>query len=108
MQSEFACHVGSNGKLFCRMCTVSNSTSTEEAPTASGPNADSAGPPPAEPSTDPSTNMSPGPAAAEESDLESGPESVTSVNSTGAAKTSKVESMQGMIDRVTRFVSVCS
>jgi len=97
MQSEFACHIGSKGKLFCRMCTVSSGMPAEQVPTTSG-SADDSDPPSTDPPPDPS---------AEESDPESIPESVASAGSTGATKSNKLESMQGMIDRVTRFVSVC-
>lgn len=100
MQSEFACHIGSKGKLFCRMCLVSNSASAENGPTVSDQTSDFTDPPA-------STDLSLDPPSPEESDLESSPESVASANSTTAVKKNKSESMQGMIDRVTRFVSVC-
>ena len=104
MQSEFACYIGSKGKLFCRACLVSNSVSTENAPAASDPADAPANFPPTDPPADPS-NLSLNPSV-EESDPESSPESIASMNSTAAAKANKLESMQGMIDRVTRFVSV--
>ena len=104
MQSEFACHIGSKGNLFCRMCLVSNAMSTEMAPTTSGPANNSTNPPP-DPPTGSSASLNP--PSTEESDPESIPKSVASANSAAAAKKNKLESMQGMIDRVTHFVSVC-
>lgn len=103
MQSEFACHIGSKGNLFCRMCMVSNSTSMGGTSTPSGPPDD----PLDDTDTDPLTGQSSILPPAEESDPESGSESIASANSATAVKSAKLESMQGMIDRITQFFLVC-
>ena len=86
MQSEFACHIGSMGNLFCRICSVS----TGPLPPADEQDTEAAdvdGTLPSEPASD----------------------SAASNASAGDGQQQKrkwVESMAEMVDRIKRFVKV--
>lgn len=80
MQSEFACHIGLTGKLFCRVCKVQNANTASDAP----------------PSEDPDPGDDDGAAHSDAS---------TQAGAPSAKGKKKQESMQEMIDRLTRFVN---
>lgn len=91
MQSEFACHVGSQGKYFCRICTVKGLDVEESRPR-----------PPPHPSETPPN--SPVPSNASDSDI-----SQVGKDAPSASKTRKgriPETMEAMVRRITDFMTV--
>ena len=87
MQSEFACHVGPKGNLFCRVCSVSL-----------GPL----------PLVEEQTLEADGVDTPPDELMLSGAVSDTSTDGGRPRKEGRVESMAEMIDRIKRFVKVCS
>ena len=99
MQSEFACHVGPGGKFLCRICDVKGKDSLD-------------GPQPS--STTPASRdgMSGGrstPDLTGTSDSDgNGNSSAGDTSAPSSGRRKKLESMQEMVERVTRFVQIGS
>jgi hypothetical protein len=96
MQSEFACHIGLKGKLFCRACWVKGTDARAEAePQPPGsPHASSHG-------SEADATSSHGSAAANE-----GSEGNSNGQITKGRRKKVLESMSNMVDRVKAFVKV--
>lgn len=96
MQSEFACHIGLKGKLFCRACWVKGTDARAEAePQPPGsPHASAHG-------SEADTASSHGSAAASEAS-----EGNSDGQTTKGRRKKVLESMSNMVDRVKAFVKV--
>src|SRR6266702_565394 len=94
MQSEFACHIGQAGKFFCRICDVKGF----DAPPASGlwlP-------------VNPSTSSDHGGHATSDVSGTSDGDSADGSQSVAHGRKKGNESMQDMVERITRFINVCT
>ncbi|KAG5642862.1 hypothetical protein DXG03_002007 [Asterophora parasitica] len=105
MQSEFACHIGLRGKLFCRACWVKGSDSEMDGSTEKEP--------PGNQSEGGATNVSEagsetgnnGDAAGSKDDTTGGTESPSEVPKRGRVK-KVLETMGQMVNRVTSFLQI--
>lgn len=98
MQSELACHIGSMGKLFCRICTVKGSDAADSTDQAAPDQQPDAPVPSSRGATPPHAGNS------GEETADSGSASEAGAPRKGRKK--KVESMAEMAARVSRFVKV--
>jgi hypothetical protein len=126
MQSEFACHIGSNGKYFCRVCDVKGKDAADNVNETDNPNQASTsqatiavGPMSRDPGAAARLDLDPGAAIQSIGQIvepassgTSGGESDSSVakgrgrKRKAAEKGEKVEPMVSMIDRIKRFMKV--
>ena len=108
MQSEFACHIGMHGKMFCRACWVKGADALAEPVFTERNNDQGESDVDSARSSDASGNVSrgeefEGPA----SDLESIQQSSTTASALPRKKGKFVESLSSMISRVMMFMKVC-
>ncbi|EIM81338.1 uncharacterized protein STEHIDRAFT_66542 [Stereum hirsutum FP-91666 SS1] len=98
MQSEMACHIGMNGKMFCRMCTVEGDDIDE----------DDTNDHPSHPHPNPDGSASEGEGAATDSSAQTNNDIPNQAgqppNKKRKRRTKGNESMQETVDRVTRFM----
>lgn len=87
MQSEFACHIGLQGKCFCRACKVKTADADEMHPADAREKKDGDG---SEQDVSDATDFSDSPAT-----------------NHGARKPKKVESPEQMYERLISFTRVC-
>ncbi|KAI0259692.1 hypothetical protein BC834DRAFT_806373, partial [Gloeopeniophorella convolvens] len=90
MQSEFACHVGQGGKFFCRICDAKGSDTAADEPEAQ------------EELLDPVRRDVHG----HQAGASDGGSSADDTQSPTRGRKKRSESMQEMVDRVTRFVRI--
>jgi hypothetical protein len=102
MQSEFACHIGLKGKLFCRACWVKGTDAQAQTePQRSGS-------PPASPRSNAEVTSEAGSAVGSEAsdDDEEAVASATAGKRAKGHRKKVLESMSNMVDRVKAFIKV--
>lgn len=97
MQSEFACHISQAGMFFCRICDVKGF----DAPPPGRSQL------PVDPST-PSNHAHGGHSTSNASGVSDGDSSGDNSQSVARGQKKADESMQDMVERVTRFIKVCT
>lgn len=95
MQSEFACHVGSHGKYFCRACHVKGTDVEDSRPQ---------GPQTIDPNQTPPN--SPAPSNRSDSDVSQAAEALETGTAPAAGKRKTAETMEAMVRRITDFMKV--
>jgi hypothetical protein len=109
MQSEFACHIGMRGKMFCRACWVKGADALAEPVLAERNNDQGESDVDSARSSDASGNVSrgeesEGPASEQECNQQS---TSTTASALPKKKGKFVESLGSMISRVMLFMKVC-
>lgn len=107
MQSEFACHIGSMGKFFCRVCHVKGTDAKGKAPISVPiPGQDPEHIEADDAHTDAPQNNLVDPDHAEDADAPPNNPNGIPAAAPGKGK-KKPETLEEMIERVTRFMKVC-